>query len=55
MTQTDRIADIVMRLDWVAGTLAEDGIDCSDLRQAANALDDLRLEIEREQFARVAA
>jgi hypothetical protein len=55
MTHTERIADIVETLDWTANTLAQDGIECSDLRQAADALADIRLEIERKQFSVVAA
>jgi hypothetical protein len=50
MSPADRIADIVRTLDWVASGLSEDGIDCSDLAKAADDLNALKLEIQREAF-----
>jgi hypothetical protein len=51
MTLPDRLADIVQRLDWVACTLSEDGIECAEVALAASELNEIRLDIERTSFA----
>jgi hypothetical protein len=52
MSIPDRIATIVETLDWVAYGLRADGIDCGDLTNAADALNDLKLELERQVLRR---
>lgn len=46
MTLSDRLADVVRRIDYVVEALERNGIECSDLDTAAADLNEIRLEIE---------